>query len=69
MEPGKFFSGWQIILLRHTGDFQKSVLLVPPLVDAVLMGRIPPAPPGFFRLGESLHSVEVMGVYFSKTLF
>ena len=27
MEPGKFFSGWQIILLRHTGDFQKSVLL------------------------------------------
>ena len=28
------------------------------------MWRIPPAPPGFFRLGESLHSVEVMGVYF-----
>ena len=27
MEFGKIFSGWQIILLRHTGDFQKSVLL------------------------------------------
>ena len=27
VEPGKIFSGWQIILLRHTGDFQKSALL------------------------------------------
>ena len=27
MDFGKFSSGWQIILLRHTGDFQKSVLL------------------------------------------
>ena len=27
VEFGKNFSGWQIILLRHTGDFQKSVLL------------------------------------------
>ena len=26
-EFGKIFSGWQIILLRHTGDFQKSVLI------------------------------------------
>ena len=24
---GKIFSGWQIILLRHTGDFQKTVLI------------------------------------------
>ena len=24
---GKISSGWQIILLRHTGDFQKTVLL------------------------------------------
>ena len=28
VEFGKIFSGWQIILLRHTGDFQKTVLLV-----------------------------------------
>ena len=28
------------------------------------MWRIPPAPPGFFRLGESLHSMEDTGVYF-----
>ena len=27
VEFGKIFSGWQIILLRHTGDFQKTVLL------------------------------------------
>ena len=27
VEFGKIFSGWQIILLRHTGDFQKSALL------------------------------------------
>ena len=27
VESGKIFSGWQIILLRHTGDFQKTVLL------------------------------------------
>ena len=27
VEFGKFFSGWQIILLRHTGDFQKTGLL------------------------------------------
>ena len=26
-EFGKISSGWQIIVLRHTGDFQKSVLL------------------------------------------
>ena len=25
----KIFSGWQIILLRHTGDFQKTVLVLP----------------------------------------
>ena len=29
VEFGKIFSGWQIILLRHTGDFQKTVLLEP----------------------------------------
>ena len=29
MEFGKIFSDWQIILLRHTGDFQKSALLNP----------------------------------------
>ena len=28
MDFGKIFSGWQIILLRHTGDFQKTVLLM-----------------------------------------
>ena len=27
MDFGKIFSGWQIILLRHTGDFQKTVLI------------------------------------------
>jgi hypothetical protein len=27
VEFGKIFSGWQIILLRHTGDFQKTGLL------------------------------------------
>ena len=26
----KIFSGWQIILLRHTGDFQKSALVETP---------------------------------------
>ena len=25
---GKIFSAWQTILLRHTGDFQKSVLIL-----------------------------------------
>ena len=28
LEFGKIFSGWQIILLRHTGDFQKSALIM-----------------------------------------
>ena len=28
------------------------------------MWRIPPAPPGFFRLGKSLLSVEDTGAYF-----
>ena len=30
MEFGKIFSGWQIFLLRHTGDFQKTGLVGTP---------------------------------------
>ena len=52
MEFGKFFSGWQIILLRHTGDFQKSVLLGHKNLETLL--RAPHVAPELLPEGKGL---------------